>query len=105
MKSQFENRTNRDIVINMAEFSGPADLYRIIGSPAGFARHGEPCLLDKVLQSPKTRVIIEEPEKAHSDIISALFYKDKKTGLYKVKPKIKRRDGKEFSLAEVTFEI
>jgi len=60
--------------INMSEFQEGHTVSRLIGSPPGYVGYGEGGILtEAVRQRPYSVVLIDEVEKAHSDVVN-LFY-------------------------------
>ena len=60
---------NRVITINMSEFKEPHKVASLIGSPPGYVGYGEGGkLTEKVRRNPYSIVLLDEIEKAHSDV-------------------------------------
>ena len=60
---------NRVITINMSEFKEPHKVASLIGAPPGYVGYGEGGkLTEKVRRNPYSIVLLDEIEKAHSDV-------------------------------------
>lgn len=61
-------------VINMSEYQERHNVSRLIGSPPGYVGYGEGGLLtEAVRQRPYSVILLDEAEKAHTDVVN-LFY-------------------------------
>jgi len=67
--------SDRNVVtINMSEFQESHTVSRLIGSPPGYVGYGEGGMLtEAVRQKPYSVVLLDEVEKAHTDVMN-LFY-------------------------------
>ncbi len=62
------------VTINMSEFQESHTVSRLIGSPPGYVGYGEGGMLtEAVRQKPYSVVLLDEVEKAHTDVMN-LFY-------------------------------
>lgn len=62
------------VTINMSEFQESHTVSRLIGSPPGYVGYGEGGMLtEAVRQNPYSVVLLDEVEKAHTDVMN-LFY-------------------------------
>ena len=60
---------SRIITINMSEFKEPHKVSSLIGSPPGYVGYGEGGkLTESVRKNPFSIVLLDEIEKAHSDV-------------------------------------
>ncbi len=60
------------IRLDMSEYQDPASLYRMIGAPPGYGG-GEGYLTEAIRRNPFTLVLLDELEKAHSDILNVFL--------------------------------
>ena len=65
---------NNIIKLDMSEYSEPHSISKIIGSPAGYVGYNDnKNVLDKIKNNPFCVLILDELEKAHSNIINLFF--------------------------------
>ncbi len=56
------------IIVKCNEFQESYRISQLIGSPAGYVGHDEPCLMEPIKKSDSAIIVFDEFEKAHSEI-------------------------------------
>ncbi len=71
----FAKFLSRNIIkLDMSEYSEPHSISKIIGSPAGYIGYNDnKNILEKIKNNPFSIIILDELEKAHSNIINLFF--------------------------------
>ena len=71
----FSNKISNSVIrIDMSEYSEPHTISKLIGSPAGYVGYDDnKNIFEKIKDNPFSVIIVDELEKAHSNIIN-LFY-------------------------------
>ena len=68
------NLTNNVIKLDMSEYSEPHSISKIVGSPAGYVGYGDnKHILDKIRLNPFSVLILDEIERAHTNILNLFF--------------------------------
>ncbi|MBQ9318059.1 MAG: ATP-dependent Clp protease ATP-binding subunit [Bacilli bacterium] len=69
-----EKLTNNVIKLDMSEYSEPHSISKLIGSPAGYVGYGDnKHLFDKIKNNPFSVLILDEIERAHTNVINLFF--------------------------------
>jgi len=89
----------------MSAYQHRHDVYRLFGSPPGYIGYEDTSFLDKISETPGSRVVFEEISKANPEILAMLFYRDKETGRISIKPQIELPDGRIFSFGKTEVII